>query len=721
MKGWQIRIGGVVQGVGFRPTVWRVARELGACGDVSNNASGVLINLLLPPTCSVDDFIRCLTSQAPRISRIDNVHVTEVEIPTCDGFSIVASDKHGSMSITDVSPDVAICSECLEDINAGSNRHRYWLTNCTLCGPRFTITRRLPYDRPNTTMQNFPLCKDCRREYANPADRRFHAQPVACNNCGPVYSHSPEEVAKRIKNGEIVMLKGVGGYNLLCDATDAVAVLALRNMKNRPRKPFAVMVADAEMARGIVHLEDAEINALQSWRNPIVIAQARHTLPPEVAPGLGTLGVMLPGMGFQHALMHEVARPVILTSANYPGASIISDDTEAATYAAGHHLHITGYAREIANRIDDSVVRVINSQPRLLRRARGYTPDPLLNIHPRVDGIIGMGADVTSQWGFGRGSDIILSQYIGHLHTEGGEQFLHESIRNLSELYQLTPRIIVTDKHPDYVSTSVGEAWAKQSGAEVVHVWHHHAHALAVMAEYKLRDTIAALVLDGTGLGPDGNIWGCELLEARTDGFERIWHGPQMPMPGGDIAARQPWRMAVSLADTFGIPLPTTLTDTVGTEKCELVKTMCRKGINSPITCGAGRLWDAVSAWLGISYTNGYEAESPILLEWAATQWKGSLPDNDSLPDILADNKADVNFRAARFHAWFARECADAVNSAGIKRVILTGGVFQNALFTRLLTRRLDASGITFLLPRMLPPGDGQIATGQIYYAALNA
>lgn len=721
MRGWRIKVSGVVQGVGFRPTVWRIAVDCGACGDVSNNAEGVLINLSLPPQFTIEEFISRLTADCPDIARIDDIEVSEDELPDSDVFSIAESDKSRGETVTDVSPDVAICRECLADINNPGHRHRYWLANCTLCGPRFTITRCLPYDRPNTTMREFALCPVCEGEYTNPTDRRFHAQPVSCNDCGPLYTHTPEEVAYHILSGEIVMLKGAGGYNLLCDATYTDAVTRLRQLKHRPRKPFAVMIADIEHAHAVASPDAVETEVLQSWRNPIVIVKSRGVVSETVAPGLGNIGIMLPGMGFQHALARAVRHPMVLTSANFPGAPIIRDDTEALHYATAHKLFLAAYNREIVNRIDDSVVRVIDNAPRLLRRARGYTPDPLRNIHRAVDGVVGMGADVSSQWGFGRGSDIILSQFIGHLHTEGGEDFLRESIDNLTALYRLSPRIVVTDKHPDYVSTAIGNRWAQQIGAETMQVWHHHAHALAVMAEYGLTDTTMALVLDGTGTGPDGTLWGCELLEARTDGFTRVWHGPELVMPGGDAAAREPWRMAVSLAQKFDIPLPSALIKAVGEERCEAVRMMCQKGFNSPITTGAGRLWDALSAWLGLTYTNGYEAEAPVLLEWVASAWKGGLPDDDSLREILIDDVASNEQRAARFHALLARQCADAVYASGAKKVILTGGVFQNQLFTNMLISRLECLGISHLLPRALPPGDGQIAAGQIYYAALNA
>lgn len=721
LTGWQIKINGVVQGVGFRPTVWRVAHELGAVGNVSNNASGVLINLSLPPQISLETFITRLKECCPPIARIDSIDITPSPPVSTQEFTIIESEETAQSRVTDVSPDVAICPRCMADVHAQGKRHRYWLTNCTLCGPRFTITRRLPYDRPHTTMQRFAMCDECMAEYTNPADRRFHAQPIACNHCGPAYTDTPEALARRLQQGEIIILKGAGGYNLLCDATNAATVEALRSLKHRRRKPFAVMVADTASAAEVASLSDAECRELQSWRNTIVIVDSKGMLPDSVAPGLTTIGIMLPGMAFQHALAASAGRPLVLTSANFPGSPIIKDDEEAERYARAFNLHLTSYNRDIVNRVDDSVVRIIDKKPRLLRQGRGYTPQPLQNVHKGVDGIIGMGADVASQWAFGRGSDIIPSQFIGHLHTEGGEEFLRESLENLSRLYRLKPQVVVTDRHPDYVSTSLGKELAAQHGARLLHVWHHHAHALAVMAEYKITEPTAALVLDGTGLGENGTIWGCELLEARTDGFSRLWHGPSLAMPGGDSAAKEPWRMAISLAEKLDLPLPHALANEIGQERCDVVKRMIKSGLNSPITTGAGRLWDAMSAWLGLTYFNGYEAEAPILLEGVASQWKGDLPREDSLQAILNDHNADTAARAARFHALFAEDCALAVQACGADRVILTGGVFQNRLFTHLLIQKLKTRGIKHLMPQTLPAGDGQIAVGQIYFAAHNA
>ena len=658
---------------------------------------------------------RIMTSR-PAISRIDSVTITE-EADGCDpipsGFTIAPSCNEGGGEVTDVSPDIAICPDCLEDMRRQPRRRDYPLTNCTHCGPRFSITRGLPYDRPVTSMAPFAMCDSCRHEYDDPSDRRFHAQPIACNDCGPHYSMEGAEghadivarTAGLLASGRIVMVKGLGGYNLLADATDSAALAALRTLKHRPRKPFAVMVSDLAMAQEYVALRREERESLASWRAPIVICRRTDaSLPEELAPGLRTLGVMLPYMGFQHQLMEELRRPVVVTSANFPGAPIISDDAEARRYAQLHDLPLVSYNREIHNRVDDSVVRVIAGEPRILRRGRGFVPDPL-RVSFSVDGVMALGADVTGGWALGRGNDIIASQYIGSLDAgEAAENFLRESIERMSALYRFTPGVVAVDAHSGYASSRIGREIAAQCGAEVETVWHHHAHAAAVMAEYGIEDEVIALVLDGTGAGPDATVWGSELLRCSLTSFTRLAHGPYLPMPGGDAAAREPWRMAVSLWRWLGRTvdsLPQALVDHVGEVRVAMVWKMIERGFNSPLSCGAGRLWDAVAALAGLCYENSYEAEAPVVLEGAADEADGL---------------------ARRFHdefaaLWSAR-VVEAARAAAIDRVVLTGGVMQNDRIASAISKRLTDEGLRVFMPRMVTPGDGSIAAGQIAVVA---
>lgn len=715
-----IHVAGVVQGVGFRPLVHRLAVALGCRGWVNNGPAGVNIRVHCPPDVA-GRLVADIRQALPPIARIDSLTVTPLPAdptPVPAWFTIAPSREAGdaSAAVTDVSPDIAICPECLADIASQPRRTGYQLTNCTNCGPRFTITASLPYDRPVTTMARFRMCDDCRAEYTDPSNRRFHAQPIACSQCGPQYSMEGEtdarailrRSAEAILDGRLLMVKGLGGYNILADATNPSALRRLRALKNRPRKPFAVMVADEATARRYVDLDEAERAALTGWRAPIVVCRrTAASLPDEVAPGLATLGVMLPYMGFQHQLLAAVSRPVAVTSANFPGMPIIADDDEAADYAAARSLPLVTFNRRIHNRVDDSVVRVIAGEPRILRRGRGYVPEPLKTASIAADGVMGAGADVTGGWALGRGTDIIASQYIGSLDSgEGGELFLRESMANLSALYRFTPRVVAVDAHPGYVSSRLGREMAARSGARVAEVWHHHAHAAAVMAEYGLEGEVLALVLDGTGAGPDGTVWGSELLRCSLAGFGRLAHGPYLAMPGGDVAAREPWRMAVALWHHLGRPLaelPEAVKAHAGA-RLRLVETMIARGVNSPPSCGAGRLWDAVAALAGLCMENSYEAEAPVILEGAAA---GS--------GAAAELSREFH---ERFSTLWAARVAGAARATGLNRVVLTGGVMQNALLASRLVELMEREGLAVYMPRLTPPGDGAIATGQIAVAA---
>lgn len=716
MSQWrEIRISGVVQGVGFRPMVYRIASGMGLRGHVSNGPRGVRIVI-----CATDGechrLLDAIERSRPAISRIDRVETGILPVPPVPepvGFSIAPSDN-GAVSdgITDVSPDIAICPDCLADMERQQRRLGYALTNCTNCGPRFTITRELPYDRPATTMAAFRMCDSCRAEYTDPADRRFHAQPVACRECGPRYAMDGDTDAGAILrrsadillSGGVLMVKGMGGYNLMADATCADALDRLRRLKNRPRKPFAVMVRDTVMATRYVVLPQAARESLESWRAPIVVCDRTDAaLPPGLAPGLRTLGVMLPYMGFQHQLTRMIGRPLAVTSANFPGQPIIADDDDARRYASANSLPLVEFNRDIYNRVDDSVVRIIAGEPRILRRGRGFVPEPL-RVVPEVDGMMVLGADVTGGWAFGRGHDIIASQYLGSLASgEGGELFLRETIDRLSALYRFTPRHVAVDAHRGYTSVRIGREIAAKAGVEVTPVWHHHAHAAAVMAEYALDGEVLALVLDGTGAGPDNTVWGSELLRCDMRSFTRLAHGPYLAMPGGDVAAREPWRMAVSLWRHLGRrfeELPRAILEFAGERRVAMLLSMIDRGINSPLSCGAGRLWDAVAALAGLCMENSYEAEAPVLLEGAASG---------------TDAAAALS---QRFHSEYARiwtqRVVSVARSTGMNRVILTGGVMQNDLFVTDLSDSLRKAAIDVYIPRMVPPGDASIAIGQL-------
>lgn len=752
-KWWHFSISGVVQGVGFRPAVYRAAEAMGATGWVANTTAGVEITAFLH---SPDIFMERVKGELPPFANITRCvweRCPEPEGVTTGEFTIRRSRDAVDAEATDVSPDVAICPDCLKDILTPGRRYHYPLTNCTNCGPRYSIVRSLPYDRPLTAMNPFSLCERCRTEYDSPSDRRFHAQPVACSDCGPHYSVSLPDgeqfsgsidrildiAAKALLRGEIVMLKGVGGFNLLCDATSAAAVSTLRRMKSRPRKPFVVMVPNIAEAERMVKLSEAERNTLTGWRAPIVVATQRDDsavrLAAEVTPGCNTLGVILPYMGFHHLLFrHTPLPPLVLTSANHQGRPIIIDDNEARDLASANRLIMISYNRDILNREDDSVVRIgADGASLLLRRARGYVPQPV-HLPFLTDGIVAFGADITSAGCVGRGHDAIQGPYVGSLRQgEGGEE-LDESVRSLLRIFKVKPRIAVVDRHPCYESRRP----AMKIGAErIVEMWHHHAHAVSVMADRALLEAgpQLTLVLDGTGYGPDGGIHGAELIFGDAIGFETVAHGEALPLPGGDAAARQPWRMAVSVAVELlgGVDkLPPHFLAELGEEKLRIVARMVERRINSPLSRGAGRLWDAVAALLDLTMENLYEAEAPMLLEnlAAMSSDESAYPVDETDPlsarplflGIISDiaqgeRKEDI---ARRFHTTYALMWSRIVTAEaarlGCNKLLASGGVMQNLLFVKLLSKYI--APLPLLLPRNTPVNDGGIALGQLAHAA---
>lgn len=743
----EIRVSGAVQGVGFRPSVYAAAHALGLSGTVINSRAGVTI-CIDGGFADAERLMADIRRRLPAPARIDHMEMTQRRGGGFDGFRILQSRDEGEIP-TDVTPDIAICPDCLNDIRTHGRRHGYPLTNCTHCGPRFSIVRTLPYDRSNTTMSRFAMCSDCRREYDDPLDRRHHAQPTACNLCGPkmrmtmpdgrVIEDYDEIVAAtkaELDSGRLVLSKSLGGYNIMADATAVQALHDLRQLKRRPRKPFALMAADVAAVRRIAEVSDAEKDALESWRAPIVVLRAREgALLQEVAPGCATVGIMLPYMAFQHSLCGD-GRLLAVTSANLPGEPIMTDDNEALDYARCHGLVCVSYDRDIANRLDDSLVRIVDGRQRLMRRSRGYVPEPL---HTDADcsGIMATGADITSQWAMGRSYDIIQSPYIGTLLEEGCERAYMESYRRLSALFHFAPRMVVTDLHPGYASRRLGRDIAESTGAEVLEMQHHHAHAVSVMADLQLDGEVLALILDGTGYGTDGTIWGAELLRCTRTDFERLAHGMPLPMPGGNKASLEPWRMAASWvwSATGSLDaLPRRLREHVGSEKLAIVEQMLRRHLNSPLSCGAGRLFDALAALLGIVYTNGYESEAPILLEGCAHGARTVQPypidaDNplDLTPMLLAILRdigrgcSDCDI-AARFHATYAqawcRVIVKAAGQTGLRRVVMSGGVMQNALLTSRLRQSLEDAGLEVCLPERVCLGDGCIPVGQMLFGA---
>lgn len=740
-----------MQGVGFRPYVCRLAREMKLSGSVDNDTSGVSI-VLYATLRQKEDFLQRLLAELPLVARVDTVEVQAYEAPPHAAMPfVIAPSRDTDNGITHVSPDIAVCDKCLDDMRTQPHRIDYPFINCTACGPRFSIIEELPYDRAATTMAPFVMCPDCAREYLDEGDRRFHAEPVACNRCGPhyclhltggcrveVYAEVRCRLASVLRHGGIVALKGVGGYNLIADAFSPAAVARLRALKERPRKPFAVMFRDETAARRYVTLSREEAALLSSWRRPILLARQQQSLSSGLNDGYGTLGVILPFQPIHYHLFADTGlEALVFTSGNRKRHPLCADDTEAWLQLGSEVDAFVSYNRAIHNRVDDSVVQYVAGAPRLLRRARGYVPEPL-DVGAEVEGIFAAGAERTNHFAIGRGSEVILSPYIGTLRQSAVADLYADTLSRYSRLFRFTPRRVVCDKHPDYVSTRFAEEYATRYGLPLLRVQHHHAHAAAVMGEYHLFDPVLAVCLDGTGAGDDGCVWGGEFLWAERRGYRRLAHFPYLPMPGGDVAARQPWRMAVALLHLLfegTQSYPPGFCRRVGEPKVSLVERMCSSPELSPSTSAVGRLFDAVASLLGICDENSYESEAAIRLEQCAlnsSRHDLHYPLNPDSPLDLTPlfsallhevacgcPVADV---AYAFHATMAdlifTEILHLFDASSFCAVVLAGGVFQNKILSELLCKKLAARGIPCCLPQKMPVHDGAIALGQAVVAS---
>ena len=749
MNHYHIHVRGLVQGVGFRPCVYRLATEMGLHGYVENSNDGVLI-VLQATDEEKEHFVQALPLVAPAVATIERIDVEECPANcTYDRFEIASSRSEGD-EITRVSPDIAICPECLQDRRRQPHRKDYPFINCTHCGPRFTIIQALPYDRAVTTMSDFALCDTCRGEYTDVTDRRFHAQPIACNRCGPAYTlcdsggarehdyrHIVSRIASVLTGGGVVALKSLGGYNLLCDADNEQAVTRLREVKGRYAKPLAVMYRDEATAAADLELTDEERRALTSWRRPIVLSHERARHACWLNDGYHSLGVLLPYMAIHYDLFEAAPslRRVVVTSGNRSGNPIVIADGEAHDLFDPQVDLVVSYNREIYNRVDDSVVCEYDGLCRPVRRARGYTPEPLHNLQP-TEGIVAVGAEQVSSFAVGKHDDILLSQYVGELSRRGNLGFFEESFSHFARIFRFRPRCVVCDLHPDYAATVWGERYAAEHQLPLYRVQHHHAHAAAVMAEYDLAGEVLALCLDGTGYGDDCTIWGGELLRCSRSRYTRLSHQPYLPMPGGDVAAREPWRMAVSLLYSLygeSMPLPHDFVERIGADRIRLVCRMIARRINTPLSSGAGRLFDAVASLLGVADFNRYQAEAPQKLEQLA---EGSA---ERLYPFDPDNPLDISWLvvavvdelnrgiprseiAGAFHATYAAMwCAEVVRQAAqqkLSRVVLSGGVLQNKRLVDRLMNLLRQAGLQPYLPAVVPCNDAGIAVGQMAVAA---
>jgi hydrogenase maturation protein HypF len=760
MPSEHIHIDGIVQGVGFRPFVYRLATERGLHGWVRNNSRGVDIEISGDPAV-LEDFARALREQAPPLAQI--TALTRRSIPENDfggEFVIVHSEEAGGFTL--VSPDVATCADCLRELfDPADRRYRYPFINCTNCGPRFSIIQGLPYDRPNTTMSVFPMCADCRAEYENPLDRRFHAQPNACPECGPqvwleaeargvspsTLHASPSSqipaAARLLLEGKILAVKGLGGFHIACDATNTAAVRALRERKPRPRKPLAVMMRDLDMVRAFCQVSPEEAALLTSPAAPILLLTPRPAtaLSPEVAPGQRSLGVMLPYTPLHHLLLREVNRPLVLTSGNRQNEPIARTNAEARTALAPIVDGFLWHDREIHNRNDDSVWMVTAEGAVPLRRSRGYAPRPVALPWESEAPVLAAGSQMKNTFCLLTGGQAFLSQHIGEMDYLETWEFFTESVRRYRDLFGIRPQVIAHDLHPDFTLAALDALHTLAPQARPVPVQHHHAHIAACMAENGVDEPVIGVALDGTGYGTDGTIWGGEILIADFRDFERAAHFEIFPLPGGEAAIREPLRTAFGLLlETFGeVPAPLDFAARLPAPVRQAVQTQIERGLNAPPTSSCGRLFDAVSALLGICERVTYEGQAAIEMETLAAR----VPDAEPYPlEVAASGgvwqiPSRALFRAAaedllrgtepaRIAARFHRSVIESVRRAvlnihrarGLDAVALSGGCFQNRILLEGLARALRADGLTVYTHHQVPANDGGLSLGQAVIAA---
>jgi hydrogenase maturation protein HypF len=712
----RLTVRGVVQGVGFRPFVSRLATAHELTGYVLNTGSGVEVEVE-GGARAVAEFERALVLDAPELARIDDVFSEIVASRGDPAFTILPSRVvHESPAL--IPPDIATCDDCLRELfDPEDRRYRYPFVNCTQCGPRFTIVERVPYDRPNTTMAGFPLCDDCRREYEDPGNRRFHAEPIACPVCGPRLAMPLDDAVAVVVGGGILAVKGLGGYHLACDATDEAAVARLRGRKSREEKPLAVMTPDPEL---IALVGSAELDLLDGPLRPIVLVRRRPDAPiaDSVAPGSPWVGVMLPYTPLHHLLCTDAGRPLVLTSGNRSDEPIAFDDDDAERRLAGIADAILRHDRPIHRRCEDSVVRV--GFP--IRRSRGYAPSAVsLPIAAPVT-IVAAGAELKSTFCVARDGDAYLSAHLGDLDDEAAYRAFRTDLELYLGMLGATPDAVACDLHPDYLSTR----WAQDQGLPVVEVQHHHAHAAACLAEHGRTEEVLAVVLDGTGLGTDGRLWGGEVLRCDLESFDRLAHLEPVPLPGGEAAIEEPWRVAAALLEQAGLRVPV---ERSPFERWPLVRQSL--DVNAPLASGMGRLFDAVASLLGVRYEVSYEGQAAIELEHLAGETRadayfcpvedGVLESTALVRAVVADLEAGRTCEeiAAAFHegvaAAFARACGEV---GGPTTVVLSGGSFQNLRLLGSLRARLEALGFEVLSHRLVPPNDGGISYGQAAVAA---
>jgi hydrogenase maturation protein HypF len=746
----RISVRGTVQGVGFRPFVFRLANELGLVGSVGNDSEGVVIDIQ-GSAVSLDALEKRLRSEAPPLARI--VHVNGVELPchAAQDFTIVTS-RAASTAAPVIPADVAVCTDCLAEMrDPADRRYRYPFINCTNCGPRYTITEHIPYDRPLTSMKQFCMCDLCSAEYHDPHDRRFHAQPNACPVCGPqVRLHDGKRfvdtvdwlnrVGEFLAEGKIVAVRSLGGFHLACDATNENAVHELRRRKSRPHKPFAIMCVDLPSARQLCDISNEEAVLLESPSRPIVLLRRKEHggIATGVAPDTDRLGVMLPSAPLHYLICGTVDRPLVMTSGNLTDEPIVMSNVEALDRLADFADLFVLHDREIVQRVDDSIVMHAGGDTRVLRRARGIVPSPVQLPFTIPHPILACGGELKSTVAIGSGDQAVISQHLGDLDNPLSMDNFEKTIEHLTLLLGCSPKIFAHDLHEDYLSSR----WAKRrSDVTLVPVQHHHAHLVSVMTECGTTEPCLGIILDGTGYGLDGTVWGGELLCGDAHSFRRLaWLNP-VPMPGGEAAIREPWRMTISyLQHAYDGQLPKIPGEwnaSVPRQNLDLMCDQIRRRVNSPMTSSCGRLFDGVSSMLNLCHQVSYEAQAAMRLELTAggTSLSGASeslgvqvklgpieiePLIREIWDRACSGESSATL-ARRFHmalaGLFVGTAIVAREETNINRIALSGGVFQNRLFLEYLQAKLIAHGFDVLTHRDVPCNDGGIALGQLAVA----
>lgn len=734
MRRLRVSVRGIVQGVGFRPFVWRLAEELGLKGYVLNSTEGVIIEVE-GDMKSIREFLVKLQKKRPRTAFIQSMEPSFLDPVGFKEFNIKQSLTSGEKKAL-ILPDISTCEECLEDIKDPHNRrYRYPFTTCTYCGPRFTIIEDMPYDRPRTSMKIFPMCPECEGEYKDPSSRRFHAQIIACPECGPyliLLDENGKIIAERedalelsawiVEERKILALKGIGGFQLIVDAKDGKAVAKLRERKRREEKPFALMMPDVKTTKEYCHMNEMEERILTSPESPIVLLRRKAgiKIADEVAPRNPYLGVMLPYSPIHHMLMERLKIPIVATSGNLTDEPIVTDEEEAIQRLKGVADAFLVHRRPILRHMDDSVAFISGGREIVIRRARGYAPLPVLT-KVKLRKVLALGAHLKNTIAISSSEKVFVSQHIGDLETYEAVKAFENVIDDFLRLFNFEPELIACDMHPEYISTKYAEEISSKLKVPLVKIQHHHAHAVSCMAENELSGEVLAISWDGTGFGTDGTVWGGEFLLCDYKNFRRVATFRKFPLPGGEKAIKEPRRVAIAILEEIGAPILEHLKD----NDIDMLLSMVRRGLNSPLCSSVGRLFDAMSAILGLKLKSSFEGQAAMELQFCAenSRTKDSYPfeleERDGIIEIdwrpifsaALDDGSSKEDIAMKFHDTLVDVIRKVVDIIGAEKVVLSGGCFQN----RILLNKLSE----FYFHQRVPPNDGGISLGQAVSAGV--